>query len=337
MQVKIIINVVYFNRKPSSLGNFSIESYFKQVQSYMPKNIKITSLNMPFSSIGFFRRVCNIIFCYFHQGDVNHITGDIHYVALLLRKSKTVLTIHDCTVLARPRDLKFNLLKLFWYTIPVARSKVIIANSEATKAELLKYVVSRNHRIKIIHIVIGGQFVRVDKSFNTEKPRILHIGTAPNKNLARLIPSLQGIKCVLVIVGKVPKSIKNLIKFYNLETELKEYRLSDEEILNEYIKCDILSFVSTMEGFGMPIVEGNAVGRVVITSKSTSMPEIAGNSAFLVDPYDCKSIRDGFNKIISEKEFREKLILNGYQNCLRFHPLRVASQHAQIYEELCCK
>lgn len=331
------INVVYFNRKPSSMGNFSIESYFKDVQSFMAPNIKITSLNMPFTSSGFFRRVCNILFCYFHQGDVNHITGDIHYVALLLRKSKTVLTIHDCTVLARPRDLKFKLLKLFWYTIPVARCKVIIANSEATKVELLKYVVCRNDKIRIIHIFIGRHFVRFDKSFNTEKPRILHIGTTPNKNLARLIPSLQGIKCVLVIVGKVPKSIKDLIKFYNLETELKEYRLSDDEMLNEFIKCDILSFVSTMEGFGMPIVEANAVGRVVITSKSTSMPEVADNSALLVDPYDCESIRAGFNKLISDKEFREKLILNGYQNCLRFLPSRVVSQHAQVYEELCLK
>lgn len=334
---KNIINVVYFNRKPRSLGNFSIERYFMQVQSHMPPNIKITSLNMPFNSKGFFRRVCNIIFCYFRQGDVNHITGDIHYVALLLKKSKTVLTIHDCTALARSRGLKFNLLRLFWYTIPVRKSNVIIANSEATKAELLKYVDCLNDKIKVIHIVIGEYFVRVNKTFNTDKPRILHIGTAPNKNLERLISSLQGMKCVLVIVGLVPKSVKRLINIYKLETELKEYRLSDEELLNEYIKCDILSFVSTSEGFGMPIVEANAVGRVVITSNTTSMPEIAGNSAFLVDPYNCKSIRAGFIKIISDKEIREKLIMNGYENCLRFHPDRVASQHIQIYEELFSK
>jgi glycosyltransferase involved in cell wall biosynthesis len=292
---------------------------------------------MPFHSKGLIRRVCNIIFSYFRQGDVNHITGDIHYVALLLRKSKTVLTIHDCTVLADLRDLKFKLVMLFWYTLPIKKSNMIIANSEATKAELLKYGVCGSNKIKVIHIVIGEHFVRVDKSFNTEKPRILHIGTAPNKNLARLIPALEGLKCVLVVVGKVPKSIKSLMEFYNIETELKEYRLSEKEILNEYIKCDILSFVSTMEGFGMPIVEANAVGRVVITSDSTSMPEIAGHSAYLVDPYDCKSIRAGFSKIISDMELRERLIMNGYENCLRFHPHRVASQHVQIYEEVFSK
>jgi glycosyltransferase involved in cell wall biosynthesis len=56
-------------------------------------------------------------------------------------------------------------------------------------------------------------------------------------------------------------------------------------VINEYNKSDILAFVSTSEGFGMPILEANAVGRVVVTSNITSMPEVANNAAHYVNPF----------------------------------------------------
>jgi glycosyltransferase involved in cell wall biosynthesis len=135
-----------------------------------------------------------------------------------------------------------------------------------------------------------------------------------------------------VIVGKVNDSLKDLIQENNIQAECIERRLTDKEILEQYQQCDILSLVSTLEGFGMPIVEANAVGRVVITSNTTSMPEIANNAAVLVDPFDIANIRVGFLKIIQNPILREELIHNGLKNHLRFQPKLLAEQYAEIYQ-----
>jgi glycosyltransferase involved in cell wall biosynthesis len=137
-----------------------------------------------------------------------------------------------------------------------------------------------------------------------------------------------------LIVGKVSDSLKALIQENNINAECIERRLTDEEILEQYQQCDTLSLVSTLEGFGMPIVEANAVGRVVITSNTTSMPEIANDAAVLVDPFDVANIREGFLKIIQHPILREELINNGLKNHLRFQPKQLAEQYAAIYENV---
>ena len=160
----------------------------------------------------------------------------------------------------------------------------------------------------------------------------MQIGTAPNKNLERLIPALKNIPCTLVIVGKVSDRIKQLLSENNIQAECIERRLTDQEMLEQYQRCDILSLVSTLEGFGMPIVEANAVGRVVISSNTTSMPEIASDAAVLVNPLDVASIRAGFIKILEDPNLRENLIANGYINHKRFQPKHLAQQYADIYK-----
>ena len=112
------------------------------------------------------------------------------------------------------------------------------------------------------------------------------------------------------------------------------FRSTDQEILEQYQRCDILSLVSTLEGFGMPIVEANAVGRVVISSNTTSMPEIAADAAVLVDPFDVASIRAGFIQILEDPNLREKLIANGYINHKRFQPNHLAQQYADLYKQM---
>ena len=110
--------------------------------------------------------------------------------------------------------------------------------------------------------------------------------------------------------------------------------LTDEEMVEKYKQADIIAFVSTYEGFGMPIIEGNAVGRVVVTSNILSMPEVAGNAAHLVNPYDVKSIRSGILKVIEEDAYRAELIENGFGNRKRFESSSIANQYYEIYKGL---
>jgi glycosyltransferase involved in cell wall biosynthesis len=289
---------------------------------------------MPFESNGLWKRLANAIYCAFKQGDINHITGDINYVASFLNKSKTVLTIHDLGNLHDSNSIKHWLLMRFWYKIPFAKSHILIANSLTTKKDIIETIGCETAKIRVIYICSKSIYKFHHKDFNSSKPRILHIGTAPNKNLQRLIQALKNIDCRLVIIGKVEGSLRTIIAEQNLKVEIIERKLSDIEILEQYHLCDILSLISTLEGFGIPIIEANAVGRVVITSNVSSMPEVAQNAAHFVDPFDINSIAAGFQYIIQNPEYRKSLIKNGLQNQLRFEPREITKEHCEIYSEI---
>lgn len=328
------IRVVFFMRKTRPLGNFSVETYFRLIKENLSENSVVTIKEMPFYSNGLLRRLGNAIFCFFNQADINHITGDIHYVAYFLRKRRTVLTILDCGILNQSKGIKFFIFKWFWFKIPISRVSKITAISEATKKDIIKFSKCNPAKIEVIYVCINSNFVEKLKEFNVSKPRILQIGTAPNKNLKNLIPALSEINCLLVIIGRIDDEIMNLLKYHNLEFQLFDKKLTDQEVIEEYNKCDILSLISTLEGFGMPIVEANTVGRVVITGNNSSMPEIAGNSAKIVDPFNIEDIRKGFEKIIFNSNYRLSLIENGLDNAKRFNAKKLASQFEDIYKEL---
>ena len=328
------INVVFFQRKQRNLGNFSVEIYFKQVIDNLPQDINPILVEMPFISNGFFKRLYNILFCIFKQGDVNHITGDIQYVAMFLKKNKTILTILDCGSLLDFKGFKKYIFKKLWFDIPIKKSKYITAISIATQFDIIKNTSCDPQKIKIIYFLSNTKFKRSDKVFNNEMPILLQIGTAPNKNILRLIDAIADIKCKLVIVGKLTTDISASLKINNINYDLYDFRLTDEEIENLYLAADVITFVSTLEGFGMPIIEGNLVGRVVVTSNVTSMPEVAGESAILVDPYSINSIRNGINSAIEDTNLRNKLIEVGYENAKRFNPIEISTQYANLYREI---
>jgi len=240
-----MIKVVYFQRKQRSLGNFSVEIYFEQVRKYLPDGIDPILVVMPYVSNGLFKRLANAIYCAFKQGDVNHITGDIHYVATFLKKSKTILTILDCGTIQDARGIKKAILKKFWFDIPISRSKIVTGISQATKDDIIKITGCKPEKIKVIYFLGNTKFKKQEKIFNKEKPTILQIGTAPNKNIPMLIRAIEGINCNLIIVGKINEDIRQLLIEKKIENTVYDYRLTDEEIEQLYGDSDIVSFVST--------------------------------------------------------------------------------------------
>ena len=162
---------------------------------------------------------------------------------------------------------------------------------------------------------------------------ILQIGTAPNKNIPNLIAAIKGIPCVLQIVGKKVEEYEHLLKQNNIQYTY-EWDLSNEEMIKKYEQADIMTLVSTYEGFGMPILEAQAIGRPVITSNILSMPEVAGNGACLVNPTDIQEIRKGILKIIQDDAYRAELINAGVENCKRFDPDIIADQYMKLYETI---
>jgi glycosyltransferase involved in cell wall biosynthesis len=161
----------------------------------------------------------------------------------------------------------------------------------------------------------------------------LQIGTKSNKNIGRLIQALEGINCKLIIVGFLSNKYIDLLYEKNIDFD-SYYNLSEKELILLYQKSDIISFPSISEGFGLPILEGQATGRAVLTSNISSMPEIAGEGALLVDPYSIDEIRAGFLKLISDTAFREDLIKKGFENLKRYEASTIKKQYFELYKKV---
>ncbi|MGN0048635.1 MAG: glycosyltransferase family 4 protein [Bacteroides sp.] len=290
---------------------------------------------LPFFRLSLQNMVRNIfyIFCNVNHKGINHVTGDIHYVILFMFQARTVLTVHDLVLLETKSKLKRVIFKYLWYYLPVKRADVVTCISEKTKADLVKLFGCDANKIKVIHNPVGLGFKYVFHPFDEECPVILHLGTRENKNLLRVIQSLQGIRCKLRIIGRLTQEQLFLLQKCEIDY-VNLFDLSDADIICEYENCDIVSFPSTYEGFGMPIIEGQTVGRVILTSKLEPMVSVSGKGAVFVNPYDVESIRNGFKKIISDSDLRERTIQDGLNNALKYRPESIAKQYAEIYTDL---
>ncbi len=328
------ISVDFFQRRPHKGFSFSLEYIFNDVRERLKDKIISTVKICRLYNSGYFTKFYNILEAGFRQSkSINHITGEVHFINFLMKKKTVVLTVLDCGMVHRKKGLAKWFIKSLYLTWPVQKSKYVTAISEVTKQEIIKYTGCNPEKIIVIPVAVSDIYQPHPKEFNEAKPVILHIGTGYNKNLLRLIESLQNIPCHLTIVGKLNQNYLDALQSNRIDFS-NEYNISNERLLEKYIECDILSFVSTFEGFGMPIVEANAVERVVITSNISSMPEVAGNAACLVNPFDVEDIKAGILKLINDEEYRNELLQNGRINKKRFNADNIANRYFEVYEKV---
>jgi glycosyltransferase involved in cell wall biosynthesis len=268
-----------------------------------------------------------------HAGDVNHVTGDVHYLALGLPGRRTVLTIHDCGFMSHPNPVMRRLLQWFWLDLPVRHCHYITAVSEATRRDIIRYTGCSPRKVVVIPTVIPDGFVPVEKPFNAACPRILHVGLAPNKNFARHVEAIAGLTCKLHIIGRLQEWHVRLLERHGIRYTC-EYNISASDMRRAYAESDLLLFASTLEGFGMPIIEAQTTGRPVVTSNCSSMPEAAGAGACLVDPRDVDSIRAGVRRVLEDAAYRAGLVEAGYRNVQRFSAEAVARQYERLYQRV---
>jgi glycosyltransferase involved in cell wall biosynthesis len=173
-----------------------------------------------------------------------------------------------------------------------------------------------------------------DKPFKVSEPVILQVGTMENKNLANVARAIRGLKCRFRIIGRLSDEQTSILNengvIYDNLTDLAE-----SQVWDEYENADLLTFCSLYEGFGLPIIEAQSLGKPVITSNRSPMTETAGpDGAVFVDPADPDTIREGIDRLIADGELRSRLRAAGLRNVERFTPDRVAEGYARIYRQL---
>lgn len=326
--------LVFRKRRPAA--NFSIEASFAEMTAVFDgqEHLQVKEFVSSRVSSGILSRCAALLEVARQRADVFHVTGDVHFMTLALPGKRCMVTIHDVGFLSRGRGaLTRWLLKKLWLDWPVRHCEVVTTVSEATRLEVLRLTRCAPEKVIIIPTVIRSLFKFSPKPFDSQCPTVLHIGLAPNKNFFRHVEALAGLRCKLMIVGKLSDAHRSHLAKHEIEYHSRE-NLTDAEMQAVYEGCDIVLFASTLEGFGMPIIEGNTVGRAVVTSNISSMPEVAGNAACLVDPLDVASIRAGLERVIQDQHYREALIEAGRSNCHRFSSQAVAEQYRETYARL---
>ena len=331
--MRIVLKIVLICRKRCE-GRNSIEELFTSIAGELKKHNEVIEyeLGSRWNMVSDMRRLRNF------DADIYHVVGDVHYFVMLLFGKKSVLTIHDINhYLNDLRGIKSLIYKWIWLIWPICCANSVTVISTETKLNIIRHLGSHlgflEDKILVIENCVSHDFKVFNRPFHNAYPSILHIGTSLHKNLHRLIEALKGIKCQLILVGKLDRSLKEILNECDIDY-INRFNLSHQEICQQYVNCDIVSFISLAEGFGMPIIEAQASGRPVITSDLSPMREIAGIGACLVDPNDIMQIRQGILKIITNSVYRNNQVKHGLENVKRFSPCTISNQYQKLYRLL---
>ena len=315
------------------VGNHSVERIFDDVRDHMPSDIDMSTRINTYPSQGALPRLKDALAVRTLSADVFHITGDVHYMAWFAPEDRTLLTILDCVSLERMSGLKYRVMKALWYDLPIRRATRLTTISTFSAQSIEKFTGYPARRIAIVPPPLSSEFQRSDKPFDTDRPRILQIGTTQNKNIERVAHALAGLPVTLSIVWVLTDEQKSVLDRHGTAYE-NHVGLSRDDLLEQYRACDIVMFASLYEGFGMPVVEGQATGRPVITSDRCSMPEAAGDGALFVDPEDPDAIRAAVMRLLDDASLRDDLVARGLENAKRYAPQVIAGQYAELYREM---
>lgn len=168
---------------------------------------------------------------------------------------------------------------------------------------------------------------------SVQSPRILFLGTSENKNLMRSAKALQDLNCIFVVVGCLTSKQKNQLSQLRIRWEQFQGLRSDQ-LIEQYVASDLILFPSLYEGFGLPIIEAQAVGRPVVTSKLEPMAHVSGGAACLVDPYSIDSIRAGVLRVMEDGSYRNSLIQQGRVNVQRYSLAAIARDYERLYDHM---
>lgn len=267
---------------------------------------------------------------------------------------KSVITVHDITPFLYPEKHPFSrsFVNRLFFPITLKFANKIIAVSENTKKDLISYFGTPENKIKVIPNGVDKSFQLLDyedidkvkNKYSLRFPFILYVGTLePRKNIPSLIMAFNKLKEKkithrLVIAGKKGWKYKDIFKIIsklNLQNDIifTGY-VSDEDLPGLYNAADLFVYPSIYEGFGLPPLEAMACGTPVITSNTSSLPEVVGNAGIMIDPLDIESFAESMYKVISNEDLKIKMRKKGLERAKLFSWEKCAKEVMDTYQKI---
>lgn len=274
-----------------------------------------------------------------------------------LSGTRTLLTVHDLSFVRVPDSASPRLKSYLDVVVPrsVIDADHVLADSYATKKDLVELYGVPDEKVTVLLSGVDSRFYQVKDSsaimttrslYNLDEssPYILSVGTVqPRKNYGLLIKALaqlrsKGYDLSLVIAGGkgwLEDPIYQTLHDEQMENYVHFIGFADEEHLPAlYSGACCLAFPSLYEGFGLPVLEAMACGTPVITSNVSSLPEVAGDAALLVNPYNLDELVHALQRLIDDNDLRQQLIERGLERVKQFTWVKAARQLRQIYADL---
>jgi len=271
----------------------------------------------------------------------------------LPRSVPSLLTVHDLSFIRVPEAAAPRLRAYLNVVVPrsVRRATHVIADSSATKSDLVHFYGLDPDKISVLLSGIdlqtfspGGVESSLLQQYGLDRPYILSVGTVqPRKNYSRLILALsrlrqQGYDLLLAIAGGegwLNDELYTTLHQSGMTDSVKILGFVQESHLPMlYRGAELLALPSLYEGFGFPVLEAMACGTPVVTSNVSSLPEVAGDAALLVDPLSLDEITDALQQILDQADLRETLIARGYLQAQGFTWAESARQLQSIYNKV---
>lgn len=294
---------------------------------------------------------------------INTLNADIyhslfHFLPIGVRTRRVVITLHDFIWIDHPaladnrrlhRWVKGSLGNI-GIRRAVAAADYIITGSEATRqAATDDHAVAADKIITVYHGVVPEWQLGFDAAETPppdacrEQPFVFSLGNSlPYKNLPRLLRAFAAIAAsepdlILVFAGRGESNAQLMQSAQQLGVADRVHfagQLSDAQIRACFTHALFFAFPSLIEGFGLPVLEAMASGCPVLTSNCSSLAEIAGENAVLVDPRKVESIAAGMHKLLTDPALRQRLAQSGQQRAATFTWETSARQTLQIYNQI---
>jgi len=263
---------------------------------------------------------------------------------------KRVVTIHDLIPLLfrdyAPRAKKNRFFVVYkWLMHTAARkSDMIIAVSESTKRDVIQHLgiaPDNENKVRVIHEGVTTNHIPAQRIARNETIFLFVGRRDPYKNLPMLVQSLadlrnEGLPAKLRVVGsddpRYPEARQLAEKLGVNDHVLWSGYVPDRDLLSAYQQADVFVLPSRYEGFGLPVLEAMACGTPVICSNTSSLPEVAGNAALMIDPSNPATLTDAMRRVIKDPALRADLSRKGLAQAAAFTWDETARQTLSAYE-----
>lgn len=271
-----------------------------------------------------------------------------------LKRTRTIVTVHDLSFVHVPEAASPRLKVYLDQVVPssVHRADHVLADSEATRQDVINLYKVKPDKVTTLYSGVNASFRAVDvdldylsRKYNIPKyPFIFSIGTVqPRKNYIRLIQAVAKLREQKVDVNLVIAGGKGWLED-PIYAEVNRLQLADHvhfigfaddaDLPMLYSAARCVAYASLYEGFGFPVLEGMACGTPVVTSNVSSLPEVAGNSALMVDPYNVDQLADALKTAIVDEDIRTRMIETGLEQAGQFTWQDSAHKLLQVYNSL---